>query len=388
MAFSPSSSSSNFFKRSPVFYWAVLALLLISQVCFAQRKKKQAVGPAGASIEISTLELRETMNDFFYKFARSITESADHIIRQSSDSKVDQEALIWKMNAIPVANEAVYNADAFLGFIDMAVFTYQMKLYFESGAGKGLFGDQQPIALQTLNSLWEDLLDIGRNLVPDNDITEGTQLVIEFAEQHPITSSYFVRQSTIPLMAKIQDVEKVTFKTLAADMSQSLDEMRSQIGSYMEVLPKQARWEAEYLLSNTVNNPELTSRFDSLTSLLERSILVLESGEELIDSQRQAAFQDISKERMAVIQALRQEREIILEEIKSEREIVLSELIEQLTIQREATFQDLSTLTDQSLNQSFDRMEKLVDTLYWRTAFLTGGLIVLVFVGLIVYKKV
>lgn len=327
------------------------------------------------------------MNDFFYRFERSVTESADSIIQLSSNPSIKNHALTWKMNAIPVANTSIYNSDPFLGFIDMVVFTYQMKLYFEKGAGKDLFGDHQEIAIETVNALWEELLKIGRNLVPDNDISEGKRLVIEFAEQHPLNSLYFVRQSTVPLMTKIQTAEKVTFKRLAEDMSQNLDQMRAQLGSYMEVLPKQVRWESEYLINNSLANPELTGRFDSIANLLERSVIMLESSPEIIDNQREAAFQDLRNERIAVLNALSQEREIILDAIKKEREIVLAELSNQINNQREAGFQDLNTMTNQGIENSFNRMENIIDKLFWRTVVMVSVLIVLIMVGMIVYKK-
>lgn len=386
-----SQHSTSAFRISPsttLVFVTLLFLLFLSHDSLAQKKKKSSVSPAGGIIELSPLELRETMNDFFYRFERSITESADSIIRASSDSRIDQEALIWKMNAIPVANGSIYNNDPFLGYIDVAVFTYQMKLFFEEGKGKDLFGEHQKIAIQTLDMLWEEILNIGRDLVPDKDISEGRKLVIEFAEKNPITSSYFVRKSTIPLMTQIQTVEKVTFKGLAVDMSQSLDGLRSQVSSYMEVLPKQVRWEAEYLLNNTLNNPELSSRIDSLSRLLEQSVLFIESSPELIDEQREEAFEDIRAERIAVLQAIRQERAIVLEELKSERAIIIGELSEELTKQREATIQDLTVLTNQSLEMTFNRMEDIIDKLYWRTVVLISIVLVLAFIGLIVYKKI
>ncbi|MFD2892612.1 hypothetical protein ACFS5J_11385 [Flavobacterium chuncheonense] len=363
-------------------------LLLVSQVTFAQKNKKTAVGPGGGSIEISPLELRATTNDFFYKFERTITEAADSIIKLSSIPSIDKEALIWKMNAIPIANVAIYNNDAFLGYIDVSVFTYQMKMYFETGAGKNLFGDHQKIAIKAVNSLWEDLLNIGRNLVPDNDISEGTEIVIDFAKQHPITSSYFVRQSTIPLMTKIQNVEKVTLKKIASDMSQNLNEMRTQIGSYVDMMPKQVRWETELLLNNALNNPDLTGRIDSLARLTERMVIVMESSPAFIEKQRMESFDDISGERVAVLQAISQERAIVLEEIKKEREIVLEELNKQLTFQRQATFQDLTALSNQSMELAFDKMENIIDKLYWRTVYLIAILLAILFIGFIIYKKI
>ena len=382
-----STSTSIIFHRKSLFYWIFLLLVFVSQVSVAQRNKK-SVGPGGGTIELSPQELRVTMNDFFYKFERTVTESADSIMRASSSPAIDKEALIWKMNSIPIANTAIYSSDPFLAYIDMAVFTYQMKLYFEKGAGKELFGKHQSVALGALDSLWEDLLGIGRDLVPDKDISEGTKLVTDFAETHPLTSSYFVRQSTIPLMTKIQTVEKVTFKKLAEDMSQNMDQLRSQLSSYMETLPKQVRWESEFLINNTLANPELSNRYDSIARLLERTVLLMESTPELIDNQREAAFKNIGSERRAIIQAMRQEREIILEEIKNERKIVMAELSKQINTQREASFEDLTALTNQSIELTFKSMEDIIDKLFWRTVVMISVLLILIFIGSIVYKKI
>ena len=363
-----------------------LLLILVSQLSCAQKKNK-SIGPAGGAVELSQQELRTTMNDFYYRFERSLSESADSIIKVSPDPVVDRNALIWKMNAIPIANNSILNSEAFLGYIDIAVFTYQMKMYLEKGVGKDLFGDQQDIAINTINSLWEDLLVIGRNLVPDNDISEGTRIVTEFAEEHPLTSSYFVRQSTVPLMTRIQNAEKVTFKGLAQDMSQSLDQMRAQLGSYIEILPKQMRWESEDMLTNAMTNAEMVNRFDSVTNLMERTVLVLESSSDLIDSQRKAAFNDIRGERIAIINALRQEREIILEEIKNERAIILAELSEQINTQRQASFEDLRVLTNNSIDSSFDRTEQIIDKLFWRSLILILVLGVFIIIGVLIFKK-
>lgn len=121
---------------------------------------------------------------------------------------------------------------------------------------------------------------------------------------------------------------------------------------------------------------------------MERTVLFIESSPELIESQRKDAFVDIRGERLAVLQALRQEREIILEEIKNERAIVIAQLTEQLNIQREASFRDLTVLTNQSIEKTFTHMEDIVDKLFWRTVVLISILIALMFIGIIVYKKI
>ncbi|WP_296705333.1 hypothetical protein [Algoriphagus sp.] len=365
-----------------------LILLSNSQVAFAQKNTITSTGPGGGTIEISPIGLRLTMDDFFQRFTRTITESSDSIMRLSQDNSIDKEALIWKINSIPVAQSSIFSRDPFLAYIDIAVFTYQMKLYFEKGAGKELFGEFQFIAIGTLDLLWNDLLTIGRELVPDGDISDGTKLVMDFAEENPISSSYFVRKSTIPLLTEIQDLEKVTFKGLAKDMSESLDDLTSHINSYMEILPKQVRWQTEYLLSNVLTNPDLNQRFDSLSSLFDRMVILAESTPEIIDNQRTAAFVDIKGERIAVLEAIRQERSIILDEIRKERSIVLAELNEQITYQREASFLELNALTNQSIELGFKNLENLVDKIFWRTVVLTSILLIITIIGFIVYKKI
>ncbi|UCD60519.1 MAG: hypothetical protein JSV59_11630 [Flavobacteriaceae bacterium] len=366
----------------------MLVLLLVCQVSIAQKKKKKSsVGPTGETIEISTLQLRLTMDDFFDRFARKITESADSIISLSSDYNIDKEALFWKMNAIPVAQSAIYSRDPFAAFVDMAVFNYQMKLYYENGTGKDLFGEFQGIAIRTSDSLYEDLIEIGKNLVPDRDISAGIKMIEDFAEKNPINSSYFVRRSTIPLMSSIQKAEKVSFKSLAEGMAQSLDELSTRINAYTEILPKQVRWQAEYLLNNALTNPELTGRLDSLTYLLERSVLVVESTPELIEDQRSTLMKELRAERIAVLQAIKQERIAVLDEIRKERAVVMQQVSDEITVQREAGFQELNSLTSQSIDLSFNNLENIVDTIFWRTVVLLFILLVVLVVGIIIYKR-
>jgi hypothetical protein len=366
----------------------MLVLLLVCQVSIAQKKKKKStVTPSGETIEISSLEMRLTMDDFFYRFSRTISESADSIIISSRDYKIDNEALFWKMNAIPVAQASIYSHDPFAALIDMAVFTYQMKLYFEKGRGKDLFGEFQGVAVQASDTLYKDLIGIGRNLTPGRDISEGLKLIEDFAEQNPISSSYFIRRSTIPLIYNIQNITNVSFKSLAEGMAQSLDELSTRLNAYTEILPKQARWQAEYLLNNALTNPELTGRLDSLAYLLERSVLVVESTPELIDDQRSTLMRELRGERIAVLQAISQERIAVLEEIRKERAIVMQELSDEITIQRDASFKELNSLTGQSIDQSFNNLENIVDTIFWRTVVLLFIFLVIIVIGIIIYKR-
>ena len=188
-------------------------------------------------------------------------------------------------------------------------------------------------------------------------------------------------------MTSIQKTEKVSFKSLAEGMAQSLDELSTRINAYTEILPKQARWQAEYLLSNALTNPELTGRLDSLTYLLERSVLVVESTPELIDDQRSTLMKELKGERITILHAIKEERMAVLDEIIKERAIVMQQLSDEITLQREASFKELNSLTVQSIDLSFNNLENIVDTIFWRTVVLLFIFLVVIVVGIVIYKR-
>jgi len=374
--------------RLPLIRGFILLLVFVSQIATAQQKKKKsAVTPSGDAIEISILELRLTMDDYFRGFARTVTEAADSIIYFSDDYRIDNQALFWKMNAIPVAQGAIFSKDPFAAFIDISVFSYQMKLYFEKGAGKEIFGEYQRFAVRASDKLWNELIDIGLYITHPRDISNGIQRVKDFAEQNPITSSYFNRKSTLALMASIQKEEKVKFKTLAEGMAQSLDELSTRINTYTEILPNQIRWQSEYLLNDILANSQLNGRLDTLTILLERAVVLAESSPELMDNQRSKAIQDLKGERRIVLEAIKQERRAVLEEIRKERAIVLQHLSNEMTIQREAGFEDLNELNRLGINLNVTNVKDIADLIFWRALILMSILAIIIFIGIFLYKK-
>ena len=141
------------------------------------------------------------------------------------------------------------------------------------------------------------------------------------------------------------------------------------------------------MLNNELTKLELTGRLDSLTHLLERSVVVVESTPELIDDQRSTLMKELRGERIAVLQAIQQERIAVLDEIRKERAIVMQELSDEITIQREASFKELNSLTGQSIDQSFNNLENIVDTIFWRTVVLLFIFLVVIGIGIIIYKR-
>ena len=367
---------------------ALLLVLIGFQFSNAQKRKKESkTTPAGTIIEVSNLELRLTMDDFFATFVLTVTQAADSIINASSDYTIDNRALMWKINAIPVAQGSILSRDPFAAFVDMSVFSAQMKHYFESGNGKSLFGEHQEIAIVCSNGLWNELVEIGESIVGDGNFTNGTNLIEDFASKNPIENSYFNRKSTLPLLARIQKEEKVKLKTLAESMAGSIDELTSRMNVYTTLLPIQMRWQAEYLMNNSISQYQLEQKYDSIYGLLDRAIILVESTPAIIDTQRIAVFDDLGRERKIVLDALQQERLALTDLLEKERELVFQNLNDEVSFQREASMASLDQLSGQSIDSSFDQLNKLVDKIFWRSLILLFVFIAAIYIGIILYKR-
>ncbi len=327
------------------------------------------------------------MDDFFGAFVLTVTHAADSIINASSDYTIDNQALMWKINAIPVAQGSILSRDPFAAYVDIAVFSVQMKQYFESGKGKSLFGEHQEIAVASSNQLWDELVEIGKDIVGDGDFTNGINLIEEFAKKDPIENSYFKRKSTLPLMARIQKVEKVKLKTLAESMASSVDELTNRMNVYTDLLPRQMRWQAEFLLNNSLSQVQLEQKYDSLYVLLDRAIVLVESTPGVLDTQRIAVFNDLRQERRIVLEAIKQERIAVMNLLQKERELVFQSLNEEVSFQREASMESLDQLSGQSIDSSFDQLNELTDKVFWRSLILLVVFIAAAYIGIILYKR-
>ena len=62
------------------------------------------------AVNISAYELRIRLNSFANRFSGVVETSADEITEKCSDPQIQQNALLWKMSAIPPSRKPSFNA--------------------------------------------------------------------------------------------------------------------------------------------------------------------------------------------------------------------------------------------------------------------------------------
>lgn len=121
-----------------------------------------------------------------------------------------------------------------------------------------------------------------------------------------------------------RDVAGASVKAL----EESVGDLVARLNSYNAYLPKQARWQAEPMLSDLARDPQVSGAMSSAaaaSSALEQTSASMERMPEILGQARTAVLADVDGQRLATQTFLRQERLETLDTIKQERIATLSQ---------------------------------------------------------------
>jgi hypothetical protein len=185
-------------------------------------------------------------------------------------------------------------------------------------------------------------------------------------------------------------------------LQEGLGDITARLDSYNAYLPKQARWQAELLVSDVTRSPEfgaaasnfavLSKALDETSNNVNRMPELAASAREIaladVNGQRLAAQSFLSEERVQMIEALTQQRINAMADLRSERLAATADLrgerqivLDSVHREEANVVRDLHKLSQQTLNDVDKRSRYLVDHLFWRAfelVLLTLGLSFLV----------
>ncbi|HSG82811.1 MAG TPA: hypothetical protein VLC48_11195 [Gemmatimonadota bacterium] len=355
-----------------------IALSLVSLPgCSTKAPQQTAVMQSVGDLGVTGRRIRVGATNLLNTYMSNVEVSADGIIAATTDPGVRYNALVWKANAIPAFQRAMFHPDPLVSFVDGWTLSVQMREYFEAGGGRDLFGPQQPIAVTTSRQL---------ELATDSAVATKLEpavhdrmrrFVYTWAEQYPLDNPLFLRRSVAEAAADVLGAERLGgMSTLGsmAEMAQDAQQMALVFASYM---PKEVRWQSELLIASLTDS----LRFNSLLAAIDRMEVMEETARflretpGLLASERAQVFRDISEERLETMREIDRQRLATLQEIvtwaRSEREAMLVEMARMVADEREAVFADVDQIT-----------RGIVDHIFLRLVQIGVVLAVLVLVGL------
>ena len=350
--------------------------------------------------KISTRELGFSMNDFVVRFADQVEESADRISASTKDASVKRNALLWKIHAVPACFHAAAREDAYVAYFDVAVLCRQMVQFFDGGAGRDLFGEQQPIAVDTSRRLLLEMNVIGGTFAPSPEFVKEDQALMQsFVDNEPIQSLQFARASVIRIYIEKVQPRVEPFFDAVGGLSDSIAALQELVTLYSAEVPKLMRWQLELFAIDARDSrgipvaiPDLESSVDRATKVVEEvpklvqderatviAALHQERVESLtaIDAMRRATLDTIGTERDAVVGAVRTivdtERGAVLKQLSAERAAVVTQLgaerealMKQVGVERSAALSEIDAISRRRMVDAQDQGVSLIEHAFLR----------------------
>jgi len=278
---------------------------------------------------ISKFELRNRLTNFTIYFAKNVERAADDIILRSDDPRIRMNALRWKINSIPASQYALFLNDPMAALIDIATFCIQMDEFFRVGNGKEIFGNCQEIAIQASTVILKEQKSIWTRISEtDEPLLREDRPLYSWAATYPIEDLSFTRKSISDTLLMIYGIQEVSLQETVEGIAESIFDIRERLSIYSDFLPRQARWQAEYLISEKLADQNIEAAFKDLnriTNSFEEITLRIQQGEALATDLQIKTMNDLRKERDFILAAVSTERVAVLNEIDRQRTLTINE---------------------------------------------------------------
>jgi len=365
----------------------VSGLMLLALGCASGPTRKTSSIKLAKNVKSSAAELSSRNQSLLGLYSAEIEAAADKIILESPSVAARRQALVWKIEAIPVMQASLLNTDPVAAALDTWAFIFQMTAYMERPAVKQGFGEFHPVVTETLKNMDAEMEQLVREVAPSANVADLHQKVGAWAEAHPIQTSLAGRQSTDPvLIRRVGESDLGTMASLKA-LGESLGDLTARLDSYNAYLPKQARWQSELVLMDFRHDPQVEavmSNFVVLSSGLAKTSSKMEHMPELMGQAREAvradvedqrlatqaflheerlqSFDALRQERIATVAAVRSERLAATADLRSERQVVLDALHNEET----AVMNDFNAAGKKAINDLDARGRGLIDHFFLR----------------------
>jgi len=337
-------------RRTACFLCCLVCGLMFSEVgCLSGGTTRKASSAKFAKhVTSSVPELSSRNRSLLAIYSGEVETAADEIILNSPSPATRRQALEWKAEAIPVLQTSLLNTDPVAAVLDTWTFLFQMSAYMDEPAVKSALGEFHPLVAETIRNMNAEMERVVREGAPTANIADLSQKVSAWAQAHPIRASIAGRRSLDPdLIRKVGQSDLGTMASVKA-VGESLGDLSARLDSYNAYAPKQARWQAELLLSDLRRDPQVSgamsnlvvlsnaaakasSNVDRMPELLRQTSQALNasldgqrlSTQAFLREERLETLDELQRQRLDTIAAMRGERLAATADIRVERQVVL-----------------------------------------------------------------
>jgi hypothetical protein len=353
---------------------ASLLALVTAGACAPKTARRQTdIMAKSGAVSASAVELRTRLNDLADRMSGRIEMTADQIRLEATDRAVRRRALALKADGIPAVYSAAYRPDPLVAAIDVWALAFQVSQYVEEGAGRDAFGHQQALARGCASELVADADAVIQRIANTPEaFTRARARLAHWVKENPVEHTFSSRPTVATFMAEMRFEERDAFAAVGA-VSETVETLAERLNTYAALLPRQARWQAELLVSDVAGEHGVEGTQGDIhavgdaarrmSDLLAEAPGAAEAGASVrdvvgaerrallegVDHQRVQTLEYLTAERIAVLAALREDRIAVVETLHQERIDSLKEIDAIKTRAVETSLVGLRDLVDYTL---------------------------------------
>jgi hypothetical protein len=355
--------------------------------CAPAGTRKTSSAKVAKNVTSSVPELSSRNQSLLAVYSAEIENTADKIIRESRSAATRRIALEWKAEAIPVMQASLLKTDPVAAVLDTWVFLFQMSSFMERPSSKQMLGEFHPLVIHTIQNMEAEMEQVVRLGAPNADVAALRQKVSAWANVHPIGASLAGRDSVDPeVIKKVRESDLGTRASIQT-LGESIGDLTARLDSYNTYAPKQARWQAELLLSDIGRDPRIRVAYSNLNALSNSAAMVTRNMDKLpeavahvhealrmdVEGQRLSAQAFLREERLETLDALQQERIATLAamhnerlaataDLRGEREVVLNTV----HADQEEVMRGFQAISDKTVQNFEAKGRSLIDHFFVR----------------------
>jgi hypothetical protein len=166
---------------------AAIAVAALAAGACASVPTRSAAMQSSPGIRLSAKELQLRDFEMGRSLSTRIAEAADQIIAQSMEPAVRRNAMLWKISAVPLVQEAALRNDPHVAGVDLLAFSIQQVDYFTAGSGRSTFGPAQAIAIEAARDAARDVMEFVSSALTTGKLSASTDAYLrEWAKAHPM----------------------------------------------------------------------------------------------------------------------------------------------------------------------------------------------------------
>lgn len=253
----------------------VLPVIALGGVGCVQLPSPWQSRPAGV---LSEEELREGLIAYLHSFSAIVVGTADTIAHGAPDPQTRRRTLFWKLRMVPLAQDAALLDDPRQSYGALTGVAVAMRLYLTEGDGREIFGEQQPLAVQSAQRAEAELAELGAAFLTQEELARLRNDAEETMRRRPISGRDFSVTTLVSTRSEarqagtfdwITAVPLSPFRALegvgeGAAAIRAFNDTAIRFAAIVEGLPEHVRWQVELMLSD-VESLDTTER--SLTAV-------------------------------------------------------------------------------------------------------------------------